>query len=85
MSLQQELLRLIESWDLKLGGELTPDTPLIRSGLFDSLALFNLVQWIERQIGAPVDPTTLDLVEEWDSVKDIVQFVELHRLGGPQQ
>ena len=83
MSPQEDLLALIRSWDVKLDGELGPDTPLIRSGLFDSLALFNLVLWIEQQIGAPIDPTALDLAEEWDTVRDVLRFIDRHRGSTP--
>ncbi len=83
MSRQNELLALITSWDVTLCAELNADTPLIGSGLFDSLALFNLVLWIEAQIGAPIDPTALDLAKEWDTVNDILQFIERQPGRGP--
>ena len=82
MSPQDELLALIESWNLKLDGDLNADTPLIASGLFDSLALFNLVFWIEQQVGSPIDPTALDLATEWDTVNDILRFIERQRDQG---
>ena len=82
MSPQDELVAAIESWDVKLDGELKADTPLIGSGVFDSLALFNLVFWIEQRIGAPVDPTALDLAKEWDTVNDILRFIERQRDRG---
>lgn len=49
---------------------------LIRSGLLDSLALFQLSLWIEREAGRPYDLTAVDLSREWDSVSAIVGFVE---------
>jgi len=55
---------------------LTDETSLLRSGLFDSTALFHLVEWIESRVGAPVDPTSLDLVHEWDTVSRILAFIE---------
>jgi hypothetical protein len=36
---------------VKPDSALSDDTSLIRSGLFDSLALVQLVEWIEQQIG----------------------------------
>lgn len=50
--------------------------PLVSSGLFDSLALFLIVEWIEEETGGPVDPSSFDLVEEWDTVPRILAFVE---------
>jgi len=82
MSLQEDLLAQIKRWDVDLGGELNADTPLIGSGLFDSLALVNLVAWIEQQLGARVDITDLDLEKEWDTVNDILQFIERQRNRG---
>lgn len=79
VSPQDRLLALIESWNVELDGELNADTPLIGSGLFDSLALLNLVLWIEEQLGAPIDPTALDPGKEWDTVNDIIRFIERQR------
>ena len=79
--LERKLLEVIESWNLPLPGELQPDTPLIESGVFDSLALFNLVLWVEEQVGAPIDASSLDPVREWNCVRDILAFVERLRLG----
>ncbi len=61
---------------------MTDETSLLRSGLFDSTALFHLVEWIERRVGAPVDPTSLDLVSEWDTVSRILAFIERRRGSG---
>ena len=78
-SAQEELLALIASWDVPMDGPLDTDTPLIGSGLFDSLALFNLMVWIEERVGEPIDPTAVDLAKEWDTVDDIVSFIEEKR------
>jgi len=74
--LREELVALVRSWDLDLGEELRDDTSLIKSGVFDSLALWNLLLWVEKQIGCPVDPTSFDLTEEWDTVADVISFLE---------
>jgi acyl carrier protein len=76
MSLRDRLRTLIDGWDLDLDGALRDDTSLIRSGLLDSVALFQLVLWLEEQIGATVNPAEHDLVEEWDTIDRIVRFVE---------
>ena len=58
------------------------DSPLISTSRLDSLALFKLVLWIEEQTGAPIDLTTVDLASEWNTIDDIVRFVEARRTGG---
>lgn len=75
---RDDLLALLDSWDLELSEPLKDDTSLIKSGIFDSLALWNLLLWVEEQIGRPVDPTSIDLVEEWDTVADVIRFLERH-------
>ncbi len=79
MTLRDQLVALIRGLDVELDGELRDGTSLIRSGVFDSLALFNLVLWVEKQIGSPVDPTSFDLIEEWDTIADVVSFIESRR------
>ena len=79
MTLRDELLRLIGSWDLEFDGNLREDTPLITSGILDSLALFNLSAWVEDQCGGAIDPATFDVVGEWNTVAAVVAFVERRR------
>lgn len=79
MSLQNRLVAFIRELDVELNCDLREDTSLIKSGLFDSLALFNLSIWIEKEIGARVDLTAFDLSKEWDTIADILNFIEKHR------
>jgi acyl carrier protein len=79
VSLQDELILEIEGWGVPLECPLAPDTSLIESGVFDSMALFNLLRWIEDRIGEPVDPTEFDLAAEWETVDLVVRFVEERR------
>lgn len=81
MSQRKELMMMIEGWHLELPEPLSDDTSLIRSGLFDSLALFNLALWIETQIGAPINPAALDLSREWDTIADILRYIEREHHG----
>jgi acyl carrier protein len=55
------------------------NSSLVRSGILDSLALYQLILWIEKQIGKPVDPTQFDFASELDSITDILRFVEKNR------
>ena len=59
------------------------DLSLLRSGLLDSTTLFHLVDWIERQTGAPIDPGSLDIAREWDTISGILKFVEERHKDGP--
>ena len=79
MTLRDQLLDLVGRFDLALDEALRDDTPLITSGVLDSLALFNLVTWIEEQCGGAIDPATFDVVREWNTVADVVAFVERRR------
>jgi acyl carrier protein len=79
MRMRDQLLALIDSWDVQISEDLHDDTPLITSGMFDSVALFNLVLWIEEQVGCTIDSTALDLIAEWNTVADIVKFIERRR------
>jgi acyl carrier protein len=81
VSQREDLIALIEGSRVELPEPLCDDTSLIRSGLLDSLALFNLVLWIETQIGAPVNPAALDLSREWDTPADILRYIERERRG----
>ncbi|MGH7799580.1 MAG: phosphopantetheine-binding protein [Thermodesulfobacteriota bacterium] len=79
MSLHDRLLAFIKELDVELNYDLKEDTSLVKSGLFDSLALFNLALWVEREIDTQVDLTTFDLSKEWDTIADILNFIEKHR------
>jgi acyl carrier protein/GNAT superfamily N-acetyltransferase len=80
-ALHAELAAALQSWGLALD-EAGADASLIRSGRLDSVALFNLALWVEERIGAPVDPTSFDVVAEWDTPASIVAFV-LRRRTAP--
>lgn len=79
MTLHDRLVELIHSLNMQIDQDVQDHTPLITSGLFDSVALFNLVLWIEEQIGSTIDPTSFDLISEWNTVADIVAFIEQRR------
>ena len=75
VSLRDELLEFLADHGIDVPAEDGDTAPLFESGLLDSLALFNLVLWIEERTGATIDPTALDLAIEWSCVRDIVAFV----------
>ena len=80
MNLRDQLVEFIGEWNLELVCALEANTSLIQSGLFDSLALLNLAEWIEQKIGCPLDLIALNLVDECDTIDDILAFIEKHRI-----
>ena len=50
-------------------------TPLISSGLLESLHLLELALLLEEEIGSPLDLTTIDFAKEWDTVDGIIKFL----------
>jgi acyl carrier protein len=78
MSLRDELVRVIEEGGVEMPADLTDDTSLIRSGVLDSTALFELALWVEGRVGPGLDLTSFDIAEEWDSVAKLLAFIERH-------
>jgi len=76
MSLHDELIAALKSWDIKLEHELTDHASLIKSGILDSLVLLKLALWIEQKIDDKLDPATFELAKEWDSIAKILNFIE---------
>ena len=81
-SIRVRLLALLEESNRVGQIPIRDDTSLIRSGLIDSLALFNLAAWVEREVDHPLDLTAVDLREEWDTIPRIIGFIERNRGGG---
>jgi len=80
MALRDELRRLILEFAPEREAALADDTPLITSGIMESITLLNVALWVETKVGAEVEITSFDLAAEWDSVSDILTFVETHRV-----
>lgn len=76
MDLRGELLSFLEGSHVVLPDPFDDETPLLSSGTLDSLALFNLVLWVEEKTGRSIDPTQMDIVAAWDSVRLILRYVE---------
>lgn len=77
--LEARLLRYLREITPPTAVELTSDSEIFATGLFDSLALVSLVLWAEEEIGRPLNPRTFDIKKEWTRVSDIVKFVERER------
>lgn len=62
-----------------LNEELNDNTSLIKSSLFDSLALLELGILIEKEIKSKIDLTSLDIREDWDSIAKILKFIKTYK------
>ena len=76
MSIQKRLLTFFEEQELHCVKTLRPNESLIESGIVNSLALFNLVLWIEQEIGSQIDIDDINLPDDWDTIEKIVLFIE---------
>ena len=83
MPLRDEILAVIEASGAVLPDDVGDHTPLIRSGIVDSTALFDLALWIEQRVGFELDPAAFDFADEWDTVARIAAFLERHAAGKP--
>jgi acyl carrier protein len=75
LSPHDELIAAIATWSVAAGDGLRRDTLLITSGRLDSVALFQLLLWIEERVGRPIDVTAVDMGAEWNTVDAIVAYV----------
>jgi acyl carrier protein len=82
VSLHRQLVAFItekiESMEGDMDFELSDNTSLIKSGLFDSLALLHLTAWIEEQSYNAIDLSEIDIMNEWDTIESILNFIEKH-------
>jgi len=75
-ALRDELRTLIHTWNPGITTDLGDRTSLIASGLIDSLALFNLILWIETKSGRTIDAASIDAAREWDSIAAILRYLD---------
>src|SRR5687768_8091206 len=75
------LIRFLEEITPNAQTAYTPETRIFSTGLFDSLALVQLVVWVERETGSQLDVRSLDFQREWATVADIAAFIERGRAG----
>jgi acyl carrier protein len=73
------LLEYLRSSEFSVDGEIQASTPLLDSGLLDSLGLFKLALWIEEELGAPLSLGEVEAVRDWNTVTQIAAFIEKQR------
>jgi hypothetical protein len=79
---RDELREALEVSGATLPQDFDDDTSLIRSGLLDSMALFNLALWVEERVTPGLDLTAFDLSAEWDTLRLLRAFIARH--GAPR-
>jgi acyl carrier protein len=73
------LIEYLESITPNSDVRLDEKTRIFDKGLFDSLALVQLVAWVEGEVGRSIDPQTIDFVEEWATIGHVAAFVDAGR------
>ncbi|HET6463781.1 MAG TPA: phosphopantetheine-binding protein [Candidatus Krumholzibacteria bacterium] len=79
MSPHEDLIAAFVTWSPSLAENVARDTPLLTSGRLDSMAVFQLLMWIEERLGHTLDVTVIDMPAQWNTVNDIIAFVEKAR------
>jgi acyl carrier protein len=79
MSLHDELIAAFSAWSPALTQDVAWDTPLLTTGRLDSTAVFQLLLWVEARVGHPIDVTAIDMPSQWNTVNDIIAFIERER------
>lgn len=82
MSDARRVVAFINGPSCEVETKVSADSSLIRSGLMDSLALFQLTLWIEAEVGAPLNLDEIEIGEAWDTPADIARFIETTRNAG---
>lgn len=78
----QEFIRQELRYDEAGEEGLTNESPLLESGIIDSLGLMELVAFLEEEFGVEIDDADIR-VEHFRTVGDIARLVE--RLTGPER
>jgi acyl carrier protein len=76
MALRDDILEVLRRGHARIPDDIDDDTSLIRSGLVDSTALFDLALWIEERVVSGLDLATFDLAEEWDTLGKLLAFID---------
>ena len=79
LSPHDELISAFATWSPALAQDVSRDTPLLTSGRLDSMAVFQLLLWIEARVGHTIDVTAIDMPAQWNTVNDIIAFMEKER------
>lgn len=73
---ETKLIEFLETITPNSSARFTPATPIFSTGLFDSLALVQLVGWVEEETGTAIDPASLDFRAEWATAGHVANFID---------
>jgi acyl carrier protein len=76
VSIYKRLITFFEEQELNYIKTLRPNESLIKSGIINSLVLFNLALWVEQEVGSPIDFADINLPDDWDTIEKVVLFIE---------
>jgi acyl carrier protein len=71
-----ELIEYLERIAIDPSVEFTADTAIFGTGVFDSLALVQIVEWVETKTGSRIDASEVDFQNEWLTIGRIATFVD---------
>lgn len=74
--LSRELRRLLQKIGVDLDDSFSDEAPLISSGMLDSLGLMQLILWVESKTGQAIDPASVNLARELDSIRLVLAYVD---------
>lgn len=74
MNLEKLLEKITSTFVLDPDAAVDATTELLLSGLLDSLAVVNLVAWIEDELDKTIDPVEI-VVENFETVASIHAFI----------
>ena len=78
-ALSERILTYLRS-GLGIEDDLTPDSPLITSGIVDSAALMRLAAFVERETGSTIPDPDVN-VGHFDTVRQIVEYTATRSAG----
>ena len=73
---EAELIRYLEKITIDSSASFTADTEIFGSGAFDSLALVQIVEWVESKTKSRMNSAEVDFRAEWATIGRIAAFVD---------
>ena len=71
-----ELIAFLESITADPSLSFRPETEIFSTGVFESLALVSLVEWVETKSGHSIDASVVDFQKEWQTIGQVAAFVD---------
>ena len=78
---ERELIGYLEKIALDPLVNFSADTEIFGSGVFDSLALVQIVEWVESKTRSELNSAEVDFRTEWATIGRIAAFVDAKNAG----